>query len=142
MGHGRYSVPGEIRETADRFYRAIAKRNLKAIDALWSHAPYAAVAGPSGGLQQGWDAVSRYWEWRLSNLEPGQPLLHLGNMVCHAVGDVGWFSATERRVFDAPEGKREEEVRVTCVLERTTGGWEIVSYHASLPAPVPLAEAS
>src|SRR5579875_3565918 len=99
MASARYSVPGEIKDTADSFYRAVAKRNLRAIDSLWAHKPYAAVAGPSGSLHQGWKAVQSYWQWRPGDEQVAQPILHLTNMVCHAVGDVGWFSGTEVRVY-------------------------------------------
>lgn len=134
MGRTRYSVRDEIKDTAESFYRAVSNKNMKAIDSVWVHAPYAAVAGRSGQIRQGWDQVRAYWETRFHQLGDTRVNARLRNMVCHAIGDVAWLSGTEIRTITDPEGVRTESLRMTCVLERQGMGWQIVSYHVSEPA--------
>lgn len=131
MGGARYSVRDEIRETAEAFYRAVSNKNLKAIDGLWAHEPYASVAGRSGHLRQGWAAVHSYWETRFRELGETRVSARLRGSVAHAVGDVGWVSGTEIRTITEGDQQRREELRMTAVLERRGTRWQIVSYHVS-----------
>src|SRR5919202_1130533 len=145
MGRARYSIREEIKDTIEAFYRAVSNKNLKAIDTNWAHEPYAAVAGLSGQIRQGWDQVRGYWEQRFHQLGDTKGNARLRNMVCHAVGDVAWVSGTEVRTVTKEGEVRQEQLRMTCVLERKGTGWQIVSYHASEPAqssPVPVAASS
>jgi ketosteroid isomerase-like protein len=132
MGGARYSVREELKETAESFYRAVTSRNLKALDALWVRAPYATVAGPSGTIHYGWDRVHLFWDLRFSQLGSAKVSVKLVDAVCHAVGDVGWLSGTERRTVTLEGSSRREDFRMTCILERTGSGWQLVSYHVSL----------
>jgi ketosteroid isomerase-like protein len=134
MDRARYGVRDEIRETAEKFYRAISNKNLKAVESIWAHEAYAAVAGRSGQIRLGWPAVQSYWDLRFRQLGDTHVQARLRNSVCHAVGDVGWLSGTEIRTVTTGDEKRHEELRMTCVLERRGSGWQIVSYHASEPA--------
>ncbi|MGI8968408.1 MAG: nuclear transport factor 2 family protein [Chloroflexota bacterium] len=134
MGRNRYGVRDEIKDTAEAFYRAVSNKNLKAIDTIWAHEPYASVAGRSGHIRQGWMQVHGYWEQRFQQLGTIYVSARLRNSVCHAVGDVAWLSGTEIRTVKEDEQVRTEELRMTAVLERKGTHWEIVSYHASEPA--------
>jgi ketosteroid isomerase-like protein len=131
MGRSRYSVTGEIKDTAETFYRAITNRNLKALDALLVRAPYATVAGPSGAMHYGWEHVRLFWDTRFQQLGGDKVSVKLMNAVCHAVGDVGWLSGTERRTLALAGEPIVEDFRMTCVVERTSSGWQIASYHVS-----------
>jgi ketosteroid isomerase-like protein len=134
MGSARYSIRDEIKDTAESFYRAVSSKNLKAIDAVWAHEPYAAVAGRSGHLRQGWNSVRSYWEERFVQLGDIKVSARLRNFSCHVVGDVAWLSGTELRAITADGQVRHEELRMTSVMERRGTGWQIVSYHVSEPA--------
>jgi ketosteroid isomerase-like protein len=136
MGRARYSVNEEIKDTTEAFYRAVSNKSLKAIDEIWAHEAYAAVAGRSGQIRQGWSQVRAYWEQRFQQLAGVKVSARLRNMMCHAVGDVAWVSGTEIRKVAEGDEIRQEELRMTCVLERKGSRWQIVSYHASEPAPV------
>jgi ketosteroid isomerase-like protein len=129
-------VNEEIKETIEAFYRAVSNKSLKAIDEIWAHEPYAAVAGRSGHIRQGWNGVQGYWEQRFQQLAGVKVNARLRNMVCHAVGDVAWISGTEIRKVAEGDETHQEDLRMTCVLERKGSRWQIVSYHASEPAPV------
>lgn len=134
MGRARYGVHDEIKDTAEAFYRALSSKNLRAIDDIWVHAPYAAVAGRSGEIRQGWAQVQRYWEQRFQQLAGTTVRVRLTRMVCHAVGDVGWLSGTEIRTITEGDDTRVETLRMTCVMERKGMRWQMVAYHASQPA--------
>src|SRR5450759_2646249 len=115
MDRSRYGVRDEIRDTSESFYRAVTNRNLKGIDAIWAHEPYASVAGRSGHIRQGWLQVRGYWEQRFQQLGETRVEARLRNAVTHAVGDVAWLSGTElRRVTEGGE-VRQEELRMTAV---------------------------
>lgn len=135
MGRTRYGVRDEIKDTAETFYRAVTAKNLKAIESIWAQVPYAAVAGRSGQIRQGWPAVRGYWEQRFRQLGDIKVVARLTDAVVHAVGDVAWVSGTECRTVTEGDLVRREELRMTCVLERKGTQWEIVSYHASEAAP-------
>ena len=134
MGRARYSVPDEIKDTVESFYRAVSNKNLKAIDATWAQVPYASVAGRSGDLRQGWTQVRGYWETRFRQLGPIRVVVRLKRPVVHAIGDVAWVSGTEIRTLTEGESVRQEQLRMTAVFERRGTHWQIVSYHASEPA--------
>jgi hypothetical protein len=131
MARTRQGVPGEIMDTANAFYRALGGRNLKAMSSVWAHEPYVTLAGPAGGLHQGWEQVSRFWDGKFQSLGDRQMSIKLQAPTCRAVGDVGWFSGTERRTFREDGKQWDEDLRVTCVLERHGTMWQLVSYHAS-----------
>jgi ketosteroid isomerase-like protein len=133
MGRTRYGVNDEVKETAADFYRAVSNKNLKAIDGIWAHERYSAVAGRSGVIRQGWDNVRGYWEERFRQLGDVRVDAKLRGSICHAVGDVAWLSGTEIRTVTRGDEKRHEELRMTAVLERKGAGWQIVLYHASEP---------
>jgi ketosteroid isomerase-like protein len=133
MVTARYSVRDEIKDTTDEFYRAVSNKNLKAIDAIWAHEAYSTVAGRSGAIRVGWGAVRGYWEMRFHQLGDTTVKARLRNPVCHAVGDVAWLSATEIRTVVHGDESRQEELRMTAVLQRRGTRWQIVSYHASEP---------
>lgn len=133
MGRTRYGVTDEVKDTAADFYRAVSNKNLKAIDGIWAHERYAAVAGRSGAIRQGWESVRGYWEERFKQLGDTRVDAKLRSSLCHAVGDVAWLSGTEIRIVSRGEEKRQEELRMTAVLERKGTRWQIVSYHASEP---------
>lgn len=134
MGRQHYGVRDEIKDTAEQFYRALSNKSMRAIDDIWVHAPYAAVAGRSGELRQGWPQVRSYWENRFQQLGDVRVSVRLTHLVCHAVGDIAWLSGKEIRTISDGDQVRREELRVTCVLERQGSRWQIVSYHASIPS--------
>lgn len=144
MGRARYGVREEIKDTAERFYRGLSNKSLKTIDSVWGHESYSTVVGPYGTVRQGWSDVAAYWTQRFQQMAGEQVTIRLTGMNCHAVGDVAWLSGVERRTIKSGDETRTEDFRVTCVMERKGTGWQIVSYHVSLPAaePVPLASAS
>ena len=131
MERVRYRVQDEVKDTADAFYRAVSSRNLKAMDDLWAHVPYASVAGRSGALRQGWPQVRGYWEQRFQQAGSARVTVRLKSSICHAVGDVAWLSGTEIRMVTEGELTRQEVLRMTAVLERRGANWQLVSYHAS-----------
>lgn len=134
MERTRYGVRDEIKDTAEAFYRAVTNKNIKAIDTIWAHEPYASVAGRSGRIRQGWPQVLAYWELRFQQLAGVKVVARLKSPVVHAVGDVAWVSGTEIRLVTTNDLIHQEELRMTCVLERKGTHWQIVSYHASEPA--------
>jgi ketosteroid isomerase-like protein len=142
MGRARYSVPDEIRDTIEAFYRAVSNKNLRAIDETWAQVPYASVAGRSSQLRQGWPQVRGYWEMRFQQLGSTRVVVRLKGPVVHAIGDVAWVSGTEIRTVTEGESVRQEQLRMTAVFERRGTHWQIVSYHASEPAESAAALAS
>jgi ketosteroid isomerase-like protein len=134
MGRARYGVREEIKDTAESFYRALSNKNLKAIDAIWAHEPYATVAGVNGQLHQGWSQVYGYWERRFQQLADTRIVVKLTGVMCHAVGDVGWLAGTERRTIARGDDTWHETRQVTAILERRGTSWQMVSYHVSAPA--------
>src|SRR5436305_4171458 len=109
----RYGVHDEIKHTAETFYKAVTNKNMRAIDSIWAHMPYAAVAGRSSHLRQGWPAVRGYWEERFRDLGEIKVVAKLQRPVVHAVGDVAWLSGTECRTITDGDAVRREDLRMT-----------------------------
>jgi len=133
MGRTHYGLRDEIKDATDDFYKALSKRNLKLMEQVWAHVPYASAAGRGGELQQGWSSVRAYWEQRFLQYGDTEMKVRLTRLQCHAAGDIAWLSGVEVRTITTVDGTHEEQLRVTCVLQRDTSGWQLVSYHASLP---------
>jgi len=128
-----YGVRDEIRDTLERFYRAISSKNLKGVESALSQAPYTSLAGRKGDILQGWYEIRRYWEQRFRQWDGAKVTTRLTGVACHAIGDVGWISGTEIRTLSDGDQVRQERLRMTSVLERAGTNWQIVSYHVSRP---------
>ena len=52
------------------FVAAIASRDIRAMDSVWVHEPYATFVGPlSTTIVVGWDGVRKAWEMRFSQFD-------------------------------------------------------------------------
>ena len=52
------------------FIAAISARDIRAMDEVWKHVPYATFIGPlSATVVVGWDAVRKAWEMRFNQFD-------------------------------------------------------------------------
>jgi ketosteroid isomerase-like protein len=120
--------PDEIAvlEANDAFYRAFARRDPRAMEALWARAAPVTCIHPGWDALRGRDEVVDSWR-RILGGEP--PDLRATAASAHVAGDAAWVLCHER----IPGGGA---LVATNVFVREAGGWRLCHHQAG-----PLAEA-
>jgi ketosteroid isomerase-like protein len=108
------------------FYRAFARRDLPAMEALWAEGAAVACVHPGWDALRGREAVMASWR---SLLEGEAPAIDCAAAAAHVAGDVAWVLCRER-IPGAPP------VVATNVFVRERGAWRICHHHAGLVAQV------
>ena len=106
------------------FYRAFARRDLGAMEALWATGAPVACVHPGWDALRGREAVMASWE---SLLAGDAPAISCSSASAHVAGDVAWVLCRER-IPGAPV------VAATNVFVREHGEWRICHHHAGLVA--------
>jgi len=106
------------------FYRAFARRDLPAMEALWAEGAAVACIHPGWDALRGREAVMESWR---SLLEGEAPDIDCAAASAHVAGDVAWVLCRER-IPGAPP------VAATNVFVREGGAWRICHHHAGLVA--------
>ncbi|MEQ9143825.1 MAG: nuclear transport factor 2 family protein [Parvibaculaceae bacterium] len=113
----------------EAFYRAVADRDLDALEGLWS------VAAPSSCLHPGWpplhgrDAVMESWRRIITG--PSPPAIDCAAATGHLVGTIGLVTCYEQI--------GTEWLVATNLFVREGAGWAIF-HHQSGPAGAPPGE--
>lgn len=106
------------------FYRAFARRDLPAMEALWATGAPVACVHPGWDALRGREAVMASWR---TLLEGDAPAIGCSAASAHVAGDVAWVLCRER-IPGAPP------VAATNVFVREGGAWRICHHHAGLVA--------
>jgi hypothetical protein len=106
------------------FYRAFARRDLRAMEGIWARGPAVACIHP------GWDAVRGREEvmasWR-AILAGEAPAISCADASAEVLGGVAWVICRER-IPDGPP------VVATNVFVREEGAWRLLLHQAGLVA--------
>jgi ketosteroid isomerase-like protein len=110
----------DVLEANEAFYDAFAKRDVAAMEAMWSQRSDIACVHP------GWDALVGRREvlqsWRAILASPEAPEVECAGAVAHVLGDVAYVVCNE--VLPSAE------LCATNVFVRENGGWKLVHHHA------------
>jgi len=123
---GRINTAGEV------FIAAIAARDIRAMDKVWAHEPYATFIGPlSTTVVIGWEGVRKAWEMRFSQFD--RVTISLAESHVHTNGKVAWAVGVEKVELLRKDGNvLSFDAFVTNVFENHEGRWLMVS-HQSTP---------
>ncbi len=123
-----------VRKAVDEFYlalNAMFQGELEPMTEIWSHADDVTYMGPTGGLQVGWQDVSKDWA--------AQAALNLGGEVhpkdLHiTVGrDLASVSNVEVGENTGPNGEViRVEIRATSLFRKEAGSWKMIGHHTDL----------
>lgn len=110
----------EVLAANEAFYAAFARRDVQAIEAMWSSRADIACVHP------GWDALIGRREvlqsWRAILASPEAPDVLCGGAVVHVVGDAAFVICNE--VLPSAE------LCATNVFVREAGTWKLMHHHA------------
>jgi ketosteroid isomerase-like protein len=110
---------------------AISARDIRAMEKVWAHAPYATFIGPlSTTVVVGWDGVKKAWEMRFDQFD--RVTISLAESHVHSNGKVAWAVGVERvQLLRKDGGTLDFDAFVTNVFEEQDGRWLLVSHQAT-----------
>ncbi len=110
----------------------VARGDVSAIKALYSHTDDATSFFGWGGYEKGWAEVSRRWDWAARQFKGGGPVTY-ENLTTIVTPDLVLTTDIETlsvRLDGMPAGTRWSN-RVTHVFRREAGGWRLLHRHAN-----------
>ena len=113
------------------FIAAIAARDIRAMDKVWAHEPYATFIGPlSTTVVVGWDGVRKAWEMRFGQFD--RVTISVAESHVRTNGNVAWAVGIEKVQLLRKNGDTLAfDAFVTNVFERQNGRWLMVSHQAT-----------
>jgi ketosteroid isomerase-like protein len=128
---GRSAEIEGVNSTSQKFIAAILARDIRAMDEVWAHEPYATFVGPlSTTVVVGRDGVRKAWEMRFGQFDRVSVSLSESNI--HINGKVAWTVGVEKVELLRKDGKTLSfDTFSTNVLENRDGRWLIVSHQAT-----------
>jgi ketosteroid isomerase-like protein len=113
------------------FIAAIAARDIRAMDKVWAHEPYATFIGPlSTTIVVGWEGVRKAWEMRFSQFD--RVTIALAESYVHTNGKVAWAVGIEKVQLLRKDGNTLSfDAFVTNVFEKQDDRWLMVSHQAT-----------
>lgn len=113
------------------FIAAILARDIRAMDEVWAHEPYATFIGPlSTTVVVGWDGVRKAWEMRFGQFD--RVSISLAESHVHMNGKIAWTVGIEEVELLRKDGNTLGfNAFVTNVFENHDGRWLMVSHQAT-----------
>jgi len=113
------------------FIAAIAARDIRAMDKVWAHEPYATFIGPlSTIVVVGWEGVRKAWQMRFGQFD--RVTTSLAESHVRTNGKVAWAVGIEKVQLLRKDGKiLSFDAFVTNVFEERDGRWLMVSHQAT-----------
>ena len=120
-----------VRAASQVFIAAIAARDIRAMDQVWAHEPYATFVGPlSTTVVVGWDGVRKAWEMRFSQFD--RVTISQAETHVRISGGVAWAVGIEKVELLRKNGDTLGfDAFVTNVFEQRDGRWLMVSHQAT-----------
>jgi ketosteroid isomerase-like protein len=113
------------------FIAATAARDIRAMDKVWAHEPYATFIGPlSTTVVVGWDGVRKAWEMRFGQFD--RVTISMDKPHIRINGQAAWAVGMERVELLRKDGKTISfDAFVTNVFENKGGQWLLVAHQAT-----------
>ncbi len=120
-----------VKAASQVFIAAISTRDIRAMEKVWAHEPYATFIGPlSTTVVVGWDGVKKAWEMRFSQFD--RVTISLAESHVHSNGKVAWAVGIEKVQLLRKNGDTLDfDAFVTNVFENQDGRWLLVSHQAT-----------
>ncbi|HEY9879744.1 MAG TPA: nuclear transport factor 2 family protein [Leptolyngbyaceae cyanobacterium] len=111
------------------FYRAFEKKDLEAMEALWSKGTGCLCIHPGRSALKGWDDIRRSWQQIFKNTSYLE--LDIEILTVESSGDLAYVVLVET-VLQISSGRRlEAKSMATNGFERMGGQWYMVHHHGS-----------
>jgi len=123
----------ELREANARFYSALERLDMTAMDALWLQSDEVFCVHPGWDALVGWEDVRRAWERIFANT--GWLRVTPTEVRARVLGELGVVTCAESISTHEGDEVGIAAARTTNLFRRTPEGWRLFHHHAS-PAPV------
>jgi len=120
-----------VNAASQAFIAAIAARDIRAMDKVWAHEPYATFIDPlSTTVVVGWDGVRKAWEMRFGQFD--RVTISSAESHVRTNGKVAWVVGVEKVELLRKDGNTLSfDAFVTNVFEKRDGRWLMVSHQAT-----------
>ncbi len=120
-----------VNAASQGFIAAISARDIRAMEKIWAHEPYATFIGPlSTTVVVGWDGVKKAWEMRFNQFD--RVTISLAESHVHINGKVAWAVGIEKVQLLRKNGDTLDfDAFVTNVFENQDGRWLLVAHQAT-----------
>lgn len=111
------------------FYRAFEKKDLAAMQKVWSHGIASICVHPGRGELKGWDAIESSWQKIFKNtayLEIDTKVITVNRS-----GDLAYVVLIEKVLQVAQRRQQKAESMATNIFERMGQDWYLVHHHGS-----------
>jgi ketosteroid isomerase-like protein len=127
VGHDPSVNAAQVDEANRAFYRAFARGDFEAMEAVWSHSAHVRCVHPGWTILEGWERVRESWARILAGPD-GHLDISIDEVQVRAGEEVAWVACIERLA----SGAIVTNVIATNVFERDESGlWLLVHHHGS-----------
>lgn len=118
-------TPEQVTAANQRFYDAIERRDLAAMETIWEHSNRVTCVHPGWTILRGWPEVLESWRRILGG--PGHNQFILTNLSVAVEGDMAWVILDENLMT----GGAATTVATANIFTRTDEGWLMVAHHGA-----------
>jgi len=126
-----------LREINERFYQALERLDLEAMEAIWLHEGWVRCIHPGRDALIGWSSIRRSWEQIFGGT--GWIRVTTTDVEVVSMGSHGLVTCAENISAQSHDQIGVAVAQATNVYRKTADGWRMIHHHAS-PAPVELTE--
>lgn len=121
-----------VLEANQRFYAALDKLDLEAMEAVWLHEEFVACVHPGWELLSGWEEVRESWARIFENTR--RMRVEISEVSLHVEAETAWVKCIEQVTSAFETGFSTAWVQATNIFLKREGVWRLVHHHAS-PLP-------
>jgi len=118
-----------------RFYSALERLDLEAMEAVWLHEDWVACVHPGWELLVGWEEVQESWQRIFENTR--RMRVGISDVTVRVEGATAWVNCVEQVTSSFETGFSTAWVQATSIYVKRNDEWQLVHHHAS---PIPHAE--
>lgn len=118
-----------------RFYEALERLDLEAMDAVWVHEESAGCVHPGWELLSGWDEIRESWRRIFENTR--RMKVGITDVTLRVEGDAAWVHCVEQVTSSFDTGFSTAWVQATNLFVKREGEWRLALHHSS---PLPRAD--
>jgi ketosteroid isomerase-like protein len=111
------------------FYRAFEKKDLAAMEKVWSQGTASLCIHPGRDALKGWAAIRESWGQIFKNTRYLELDVEVVSLTVQ--GDLAWVVAVENVLQISPGRRLEAQSMATNVLERLGDRWYLIHHHGS-----------
>ena len=118
-----------VLETHGAFYRAFEKKDLGAMEKVWSQGTASICIHPGRTALKGWPAIRTAWGQIFSNTRYLEVDVEIVSLTIQ--GELAWVVAVEN-VLQISDGRRlDAQSMATNILEKLGDRWYLIHHHGS-----------